>query len=258
MPYVNGKGQLVMVGGSPAYLNDPIIPVELGVDRNGVKQVLDLGCCRNIFIASPDFSKKEGMLDRILKSVVDKLYPSQVKFLFSSFDKSILRNFGGDSRMIVPIISSEWEAVRALDYLYDENIRRCQLFEKTKSGWIVGYNKYRAGVTDKLPYLIYVIDEVAPLMKDFKADFCRKVHQFAVSEDRNTGVFLLFATSEISSEVVRKSLIKSFTKRIVFRLDNEEQSKLLLGQEGAEKLGEDKIYLYEPLREKPKKIKLIG
>ena len=58
--------------------------------------------------------------------------------------------------------------------------------------------------------------------------------------------------------MVRKSLIKSFTKRIVFRLDNEEQSKLLLGQEGAEKLGEDKIYLYEPLREKPKKIKLIG
>ena len=81
MPYVNGKGQLVMVGGSPAYLNDPIIPVELGVDRNGVEQVLDLGCCRNIFVASPVFSNKEKMLDRILQEVVAHMYPNQVKFM---------------------------------------------------------------------------------------------------------------------------------------------------------------------------------
>ena len=250
------NGRLVSIGGRPFYVNDPIIPVRLGVDRNGIEQVLDLGCCRNIFIASPDFSKKEGMLDRILKGVVDKMYPSQVKFLFSSFDKSILRNFGGGPRMIVPIISSEWEAVRALDYLYDENTRRYQLFKKAKADWIVGYNNSKSTM-DKLPFLIYVIDEVAPLMKNWRAEFCRKVHQVAMSS-RFTGVLLLFATSEITSEVVRESLISSFPKRIIFRMENEEQSRMIMGTDGAEKLGDDKIFLLEPPKDKPKKIKLVG
>lgn len=250
------NGRLVSIGGRPVYVNDPIIPIRLGVDRKGIEQVLDLGCCRNIFIASPDFSKKEGMLDRILKGIVEKMDPGQVKFLFSSFDKSILRNYGGGPRMIVPIISSEWGAVRALDYLYDENTRRYQLFKKTKTDWIVGYND-SASPADKLPFLIYVIDEVAPLMKNWRAEFCRKVHQVALSS-RFTGVLLLFATSEITTEVARESLISSFPKRIIFRMENEEQSRMVMGTEGAEKLGDDKIFLREQQKDKPKKIKLVG
>lgn len=249
-------GQLVMLRGKPVYINGPIVPVKLGVDRNGVEQVLDLGCCRNIFVASPVFSNKEKMLDRILQEVVAHMYPNQVKFMFASFDKSVLRNYGGNSHMLVPVISSEREAVRALDYLYDENTRRYQLFSKTKTDWIVGYNN-KANADDKLPFLIYVIDEVAGLMKSSKADFCRKVHQVAMS-GRYTGVFLLFATSEITPDVVREPFIKSFPKRIVFRTENAEQSRMLLGHEGAEKLGGDKILLLEPQQDKAKKIKLVG
>lgn len=251
MPYrtvINGYGK--------ARVSSPIIPVPFGTGRKGVDRILDVGRGRNIFIASSSLSDKEAMIDWILKAVLEHSKFEPVKFLFSSFYSSVLRKYEKEPHLLVPVIRSEREALRALDYIYDENSRRQQLFAKTKTNWIIDYND-RPGFSDQLPFIIYVIDEVAPLMKDFKADFCRKVQQVAMA-GRFTGVFLLFATSEVTSEVVRESLVKSFPTRIACRMERVWQNKLVLGYESEVNLKEGQCLLRESHDDEPKRIKLVG
>ena len=237
-------------------LSSPIIPVPFGTSRKGGSRVLDIGRGRNIFIASSYLSDKEAMLDWILKAVLEHSRFEPVKFIFSSFYSSVLRKYEDNPHLLVPVIRSEKEALRVLDYVYDENTRRQQLFAKTKTNWIIDYND-RPSFSDQLPFIIYVIDEVACLMKSFKADFCRKVHQVAMA-GRFTGVFLLFATSEVTSEVVREPLVKSFPTRIACRMNSAWQSKLVLGDEGAENLEVDQCLLHESHDDELKKITLLG
>ena len=231
----------------------PELPVCLGSNRNGVVQVLDLACCRNILVASTNDAELDNMLELMISSASSRKGPEALQFIFSSFRPSPLKNPAFASHLFLPVIESAQAAIRVLDYIYDENVRRSQLFGREKVEWIIGYNE-RVPESDRLPFLIYVIDEFSGLMKSDKADLCRKIRQVSTSS-RFTGVFLIFATKEVASEVISPEIIRSFQKRIVFRMRDPLQSRLVLGCDGAEKLGSDKIFLLEP-REKPKKIKL--
>ena len=231
----------------------PELPVQLGNSRNGVLQVLDLACCRNILVASTNNADIDYMLDLMIRSASDHKKKESLQFIFSSFRESPLKNPAFATHLHVPVIESEQAALRVLDYLYDENVRRFQLFNTKKAQWIIGFNEC-VSERERLPYLIYFIDEFSGLVKKRKADFCRKIRQVTTAS-KFTGVFLVFATKEVSQEVVSPEITRAFQKKIVFRMKDSAQSRLLLGCEGAEKLGPDKIFLLEP-KEKPKKIKL--
>ena len=252
---IPSNGKVIVQGGRPIFVHDPILSVPIGKDRNGIDQVLDLACCRNIFIAGDNQKDKYNMLHRIVSSMIKEHGTDEVRFIFASFENSKLRDYSEDPHLVVPIIESQSTALRVLDYLYDEDTRRSQLFRSKKQDWIIGYNEI-VTKSEKLPFLIYVMDEIAPMMQSFKADFCRKVQQISVLS-RFSGVFPLFATSEINSDVVRENFIKCFPKRIIFRTKDVFQSQLVLGCDGAEKLGSDKLFLLEPTVDKPKKIKYV-
>ena len=255
VPGIRKQGsKVVMINGTPIIVNPPMVSVPLGKDRKGEEQILDLACCRHIFVASPNPARKDKMIEFIMQSAIKNAGSNGVKFLASSFTSSKLRSHDGKPYMVNPVIGSEYGAIRVLDYLYDENTRRQKLFRSKHADWLMGYNDM-VGPSEKIPYLIYVVDEISGLMRKHRADLCRKVSQIALSS-RFTGVFLLFGTSDICPEVIREDFMKAFHKRIVFRVDDASQSKLLIGSEGAEHLGRDRIFLFDPDYLTPDRIKL--
>ena len=240
------------VNGRPVIINDSIVPVPLGESIKRVPQVLDLACCRNIFIASSMESDKLALLEHIADTLTRTQKPGNVKFLFASFGNPGLKDYSDNPNKLVPPIASEETVLKALDYLYDENMRRKQAFAEEKEHWIIGYND-KVGEDRRFPFIFFIIDEVAGLMKSVRADFCRKVSQIALTS-RFTGVMMIFATSEVSDEVARPALLNCFPKKAVFRLGDAFQSNLVLGFEGAEKLGQDELLLFEPYPEKNARI----
>ena len=238
------NGHVVFKSGRPIIVNKPFIPVKLGMDQKGQEQILDIACCRNIFIASNNQSEKDKILSLILTSLINHTKADAVKIIISTFDnRSEAGKYSSDSHMLLPGIVSEKAALRVLDYLYDENIRRSNMFKDNHQKWLIGYNEM-VPEPKRLPFLIYVIDEVSGLMKSSRADFCRKVRQVTESS-HFSGVMLIFATNDVSSETIRPSFIECFPKRIAFRMLDANQSNLVLGRSGAERLGPEKIFLRE-------------
>lgn len=224
-------------------INSPVIPVTLGVDAKGIEQTLDFACGRNTLIAGNKESDRNSMLEHIVVSVTQNKISSDVKIILVSLGNSRLREFSNNPHVLLPTIESEDTALKVLDYLYDENVRRYELFAKKPEGWILGYNK-KVGLKKRIPFLICIIDDIAGLINHKRTEFKRKVHQLSGFSWR-TGVMLVFATSDVSSGSISELFLSSFTRRISFRLQDANQSRVILGSEGAEKLGKDELVLFE-------------
>ena len=224
-------------------INSPVIPVTLGVDAKGIEQTLDFACGRNTFIAGNKESDRNSMLEHIVGSVTQNKIASDVKMILVSLGNSRLREFSNNPHVLLPTIESEDTALKVLDYLYDENVRRYELIAKKTDEWILGYNK-KVGPKKRVPFLICIIDDVAGLINHKRTEFKRKIYQLSGFSWR-TGVMLVFATSDVSSESISEQFISSFTRRISFRLQDANQSRLFLESEGAETLGKDDLFLFE-------------
>jgi S-DNA-T family DNA segregation ATPase FtsK/SpoIIIE len=118
---------------------------------------------------------------------------------------------------------------------------------------IEGYNKNRKG-SDKMPFLILFIDELADLMMagydEVEANLCR-LAQLA----RATGIHLVVATQRPSVDVVTGLIKANFPTRISFAVTSQVDSRTILDGAGAEKLLGRGDMLYMPTEAaKPKRL----
>ena len=118
---------------------------------------------------------------------------------------------------------------------------------------IEGYNKSRGG-TDKMPYIVLIIDELADLMMtsfdEVEHILCR-LAQLA----RATGIHLVVATQRPSVDVVTGLIKANFPTRISFAVTSQVDSRTILDGAGAEKLLGRGDMLYMPTEaSKPKRL----
>jgi S-DNA-T family DNA segregation ATPase FtsK/SpoIIIE len=108
--------------------------------------------------------------------------------------------------------------------------------------------------TDKLPYLVLIIDELADLMMagsdEVESSLCR-LAQLA----RATGIHLVVATQRPSVDVVTGLIKANFPTRISFAVTSQVDSRTILDGAGAEKLLGRGDMLYMPTEAaKPKRL----
>src|SRR5699024_7363149 len=119
--------------------------------------------------------------------------------------------------LVSPVITDVKAATQALRWAVEEMESRYQKFVNTGSRDIERYNQkmLEQGKTEKMPYLVIVIDELADLMMIAPQDVEDSISRIA-QKARACGIHLLLATQRPSVDVITGLIKANIPTRIAF------------------------------------------
>ena len=227
------------------------LPVALGQDTGGNAVVVDLAALPHFLIAGATGSGKSVCINSIVASLLLTRPPDQLRMLMVDPKRVELTPFNGVPHLVAPVIVEVDEVNAALRALMREMMRRYQLMEENGTRNIDGYN---ARASERLPYLLLIVDELADLMMSGGFEVEQNLVRLA-QLGRATGIHLLLATQRPSVNVVTGLLKANIPARVAFAVASQIDSRVILDTIGAEKLlGKGDMLLLNNESPKPRRV----
>ncbi|MEI7026314.1 FtsK/SpoIIIE family DNA translocase [Paenibacillus sp. y28] len=223
--------------------------VVLGRDISGQAIVGNLARMPHLLVAGATGSGKSVCINGIITSVLYKAKPDEVKFLMIDPKMVELNVYNGIPHLLAPVVTDPRRASLALKKVVSEMEKRYELFSKSGTRNIEGYNSLiaeRNDGTELLPFIVVIVDELADLMMvaagDVEDAICR-LAQMA----RAAGIHLIIATQRPSVDVITGVIKANIPSRIAFGVSSQVDSRTILDSVGAEKLLGRGDMLYLPV-----------
>ena len=210
--------------------------IVFGRDIAGTPIVGDLARMPHLLVAGATGSGKSVCINGIITSILYKAKPDEVRFLMIDPKMVELNVYNGIPHLLAPVVTDPRRASLALKKIVVEMEKRYELFSKTGTRNIEGYNTLMADNTAAvLPYIVVIVDELADLMmiaaNDVEDAICR-LAQMA----RASGIHLIIATQRPSVDVITGLIKANIPSRIAFGVSSQVDSRTILDMVGAEKL----------------------
>ena len=222
------------------------LKVVLGKDVTGNPGIIDLAKMPHLLIAGATGSGKSVCVNAIISCLLYNNTPEDVRLMMVDPKTVELTVYNGVPHLLSPVVTQMDKVVGVLQWALREMERRYQLFASSTVRNIGRYNeKMEANGLKKLPYIVFIIDELADLMmvapEDVEDAVCR-LAQLA----RAAGIHLVIATQRPSVDVVTGLIKANFPARIAFMMTSQVDSRTILDRAGAEKLLGRGDMLYMP------------
>jgi S-DNA-T family DNA segregation ATPase FtsK/SpoIIIE len=231
--------------GSPSKLT-----VALGRDVAGAPIVLDLGAMPHLLVAGQTGSGKSVNISSILCSLLLNATPDDVRILIGDLKRVDFTAFGDVPHLIAPVMTDADKILNALFWVVGEMDRRYRLFARTSSRNIGQYNEKHTG-SDRIPYVVFVIDELADLMLQAPIQVEKQITRVAQLA-RATGIHLVLGTQRPSVDVITGLIKANIPARIAFATASAVDSRTIIDMTGAEKLlGRGDMLVLRPDLAKP-------
>ena len=224
--------------------------VGLGRDISGKSVMLDVTTLPHVLIAGATGAGKSSCINSIVTSLLMRYTPDQVRLILVDPKRVELGAYNDLPHLLTEVVTNPKKAANALDWAVREMDMRYQLLADIGVRDITGYNaRYDRGelpttddpdpVTGKgyerLPFIVIVVDELNDLMmvaaRDVEASICR-IAQMA----RAVGIHLIIATQRPSVDVITGVIKANVPSRMAFSVSSLADSRVILDQQGAEKL----------------------
>ena len=223
---------------SPAFQESPSkLTVALGRDISGQAVIANLARMPHLLVAGATGSGKSVCINGMIVSILYKARPDEVRFLMIDPKMVEMNVYNGIPHLLAPVVTDPKRAAMALKKIVAEMERRYEVFSKSGTRNIEGYNQWlrEAGEGEPLPYIVVVVDELADLMMvaagDVEDSICR-LAQMA----RAAGIHLILATQRPSVDVITGVIKANIPSRIAFGVSSQVDSRTILDMAGAEKL----------------------
>ncbi len=214
------------------------IPVVLGKDILGKAQLLDLVKTPHLLIAGATGAGKSVCVNSIILSILFKRSPDEVKLIMVDPKVVELKLYNDIPHLLTPVITESKKALQALQYCICEMERRYSLLDHMGVRDISSYNKKikeQKIATEKLPYIIVIIDEFADLMATTGKETENVVARLTAMS-RAVGIHLVLATQRPSVNVITGLIKANIPSRIAFMVASRTDSGIIIDSPGAEKL----------------------
>ncbi len=219
------------------------IPVCLGTGADGKELTIDLTETPNLLVAGKG-PAKDTLIERLIGSVIGSGSPGDVRLIVSNLGEHSLEKFETDPHMFAFILKRHTPTTTGVfGYLCDQIDRRLSLFAGVRARNISMYNEIAPELSEtavRLPYLVYVIDDISGLMQTQRTSVNRYVKRISAIS-RYVGIHLVLGAEIVHPSVVTGTIISNFPSQICFRTENRNQSRMILDHDGAETLEPDEL-----------------
>ena len=237
----------LMSGGQAANM---MLPMFMGKDSSGEPLVLDLAKMPHMLIAGTTGSGKSVCMNTIIMSFLYTKRPDELKLVLVDPKMVEMAMFADIPHLACPVVTEMGKAAAILEWAVTKMEERYELLKEAgvrdiKSFNAMGEEELRAqmNITDdadwarvmkKMPYMVFVIDELADLMMTNK-----EVEQSIVriaQKARAVGIHLILATQRPQATVVTGLIKSNMPCRVAFKVASGTDSRIVLDQKGAELL----------------------
>ncbi|MEA3449438.1 MAG: DNA translocase FtsK 4TM domain-containing protein [Patescibacteria group bacterium] len=204
----------------------------LGKDVAGKVWLDDITKMPHLLVAGATNSGKSVCLNTIIVSLLYQNSPDMLRFIMVDPKRVELPIYNNIPYLLAPVITEISKTVNALKWCLNEMERRFEVLQKQGQRNIQAYNE---STEIKMPYIVFIIDELADLMvanaKEIEACVIR-LAQMA----RAVGIHLILATQRPSVDVITGLIKANMPGRIAFSVASGTDSRTILDSLGAEKL----------------------
>jgi len=206
-----------------------------GKDVSGRNVFVDLAKLPHLLIAGTTGSGKSVSIDALIISLLYRLDPNELKFIFVDPKRVGLSPFNGIPHLLTPVITKVDKTINALKWLINEMDLRYDLLAKTNKKDINSYNAAVRKIENKMYNIVLVIDELADLMVSNRVEVETSIIRLA-QMSRAVGIHLVLATQRPSVQVVTGLIKANINSRIAFMVPSQIDSRTMIDMAGAEKL----------------------
>ncbi len=228
------------------------IPMFLGKDVSGNSLVVDMAKMPHLLIAGRTGTGKSVCLNTLIVSMLMTRTPDEVRMIMIDPKMVELSPFTRLPHLMHPVITDMKKAEAVLAWAVDKMEERYDLLARVGVRHLDSYNKLgkdevlcRCGLTaecaeadaipDQMPYIVIIADEMADMLmtsgKDVEAHIIR-----LAQKSRAVGIHLVLATQKPTVDVITGLIKSNLPARIAFQVASKNDSRVVLDENGAEKL----------------------
>lgn len=210
------------------------LTIALGKDVSGQYKYADLTRMPHLLIGGSTNSGKSVCLNVLIASLLYRNSPRDVRLLMIDPKRVELSLWDGIPHLMHPVVKDVKQAAGIFRAALREMDRRYDLFATLGTRNIDGFNQ-RVPETERLPYVVLIVDELADLMMqqgpEVEQSICR-LAQLA----RATGIHLVLATQRPSVDIITGTIKANISSRIAFAVASQVDSRTILDMTGADRL----------------------
>ena len=237
------------------------IPLYLGKDVPGKPLVTDMANMPHLLIAGRTGTGKSVCLNTLILSMLMTRTPDEVRMIMIDPKMVELSPYKKVPHLMHPVITDMKQAEAVLAWAVDKMEERYDLLAQVGVRHLDAYNKIgHEGVLDRLgidpdsyeaeaipehmPYIVIIADEMADLMMTAGKDVEGHIIRLA-QKSRAVGIHLVLATQKPTVDVITGLIKSNLPARISFQVASRMDSRVVLDDNGAERLlgNGDLLYL---------------
>lgn len=236
----NEKADVVKFGDiiTEDYLNNnKNLQIAVGKDIDGTPVYQNIIDMPHALIAGATKSGKSVCINSLLVSLLVKNSPEQLKLILVDPKMVELTFYNDLPHLATPVINDPFIATEALKWAVNEMERRYKVLAQNRKRNIEDYNRARAMYPnmENLPFIVIVVDEFNDLVMQCSQEANDAIVRLA-QKARAAGIHIILATQRPTVNVVSGTIKANITCRIAFKVATDQDSRIILDEQGAETL----------------------